>query len=226
MNETVPGAEPDEREYYSAVESEFIRRRGTPFLLSPKDFQLIRQWRRAGIPHEDVVAGIDEAFARRAQRGALAKINSLSYCEGAVLEAWEARARARVGKARPAEEGSIDPGQVLEEIRRELVLFRERDRRVVAAADRALASLGRLARASRSAETIDAALARIERRLLAEIKEAIDPDEVERIDEECRRLLGAEADSMEEAAARRTLSALGRRKIRERFEVPRLTLLR
>ena len=226
MSETVPGPEPGDPEYYSAVESEFIRRRGTPFLLSPKDFQLIHQWRKAGIPVEDVVAGIGEAFDRRTQRAALARVNSLSYCEGAVLEIWESRARARVGRARPADSASLDPGPVLEEIRQEILLFREREPRMAPAADRALSSLERLKASDRSAETIDAALARIEKRLLAEIKEAIDPDELERIEEDSRCLLGAEADSMEEAAARRTLSALARRKIRERFGVPRLTLLR
>ena len=36
----------EDRAYYAAGEAAFIRRRGTPFLLSPTDFALLRQWRQ------------------------------------------------------------------------------------------------------------------------------------------------------------------------------------
>ena len=88
----------EDRDYYRAAEAAFIRRRGTPFLLSPKDFALLKQWRALGVPLEAVEHGIDDAFTRREERGATGKINSLAYCRDAVLAAWERQAEASVGR--------------------------------------------------------------------------------------------------------------------------------
>src|SRR5512143_1107865 len=87
-----------DREYYAAAEAAFIRRRGTPFLLSPKDFGLLREWRSLGVPLQAIEQGIDEAFTRREERGATGRVNSLSYCRDAVLSAWERRAEAAAGR--------------------------------------------------------------------------------------------------------------------------------
>ena len=87
-----------DRAYYAAVEAAFIRRRGTPFLLSPKDFALVKEWRGLGIPIEVVERGIGEAFARREERGGAGRVNALSYCRDAVLVAWERAAETSVGK--------------------------------------------------------------------------------------------------------------------------------
>src|SRR5215470_9114887 len=64
----------EDRAFYAAVEAAFIERRGTPFLLSPRDFALIQQWRALGIPLEVVRRGIDEAFARREERAAVSRL--------------------------------------------------------------------------------------------------------------------------------------------------------
>jgi hypothetical protein len=81
--------------YYEAAEAAFIRRRGTPFLLSPADYALLKQWHALGVPLEAIEAGIDEAFTRREERSAIGRVNSLSYCRDAVLEAWERAARTK-----------------------------------------------------------------------------------------------------------------------------------
>src|SRR6476646_4890803 len=88
----------EDRSYYQAAEAAFIRRRGTPFLLSPRDFALLREWRALGVPMEAIEQGIDAAFSRREDRAARGRVNSLGYCSGAVLEAWERRAETSVGK--------------------------------------------------------------------------------------------------------------------------------
>src|SRR6185503_5612179 len=88
----------EDRSYYQAAEAAFIRRRGTPFLLSPKDFALLKQWRALAVPIEAVAQGIEDAFAKREERAARGRVNSLSYCADAVIEAWERRAQAAVGR--------------------------------------------------------------------------------------------------------------------------------
>src|SRR5258708_27764689 len=101
----------EDRLYYQAAEAVFIRRRGTPFLLSPRDFALLRQWRALAVPIEAVEQGIDEAFSRREERAARGRVNSLSYCADAVLEAWERRAEMSIGRggARPGAEADGAP---------------------------------------------------------------------------------------------------------------------
>ena len=105
MNETE-----EDRAYYGAAEAAFIARRGTPFLLSPKDFALLKEWRAIGIPIEAVEVGLDDAFTRREERGATGRVNSLSYCRDAILSAWERRAETSVGRGIGRAEG--DPPDV------------------------------------------------------------------------------------------------------------------
>ena len=38
-----------DRAYFAAAEAAFIARRGTPFLLSPKDFALLKEWHALGV---------------------------------------------------------------------------------------------------------------------------------------------------------------------------------
>jgi len=80
------------------IEDAFIAERGTPFLVSSKDWGLIRGWREAGIPVDTVVRAIREAFERRRARGQAGKISSLAYCVSAVEERWEMERRGLVGK--------------------------------------------------------------------------------------------------------------------------------
>lgn len=88
----------DEAGYASRIEDAFIAERGTPFLVSSKDWGLIRGWRETGIPADTVVRAVREAFERRRARGQAGKISSLAYCASAVEERWEMERRGLVGK--------------------------------------------------------------------------------------------------------------------------------
>jgi hypothetical protein len=226
MSGTGPGAEAEAREYFSAIETEFIRRRGTPFLLSPKDFGLMRRWRELGIPVGDVLAGVGEAFDRRAERKAAGRVNSLSYCEGAVLEAWEKGAAARVGKVMPFSEGrgpQLDASLVeLEDRVRELVT---REPRFLEAAERAVRSLSRLRSGGKTPEQVEDSLARLDKKLLREIEARLDPAESAALDGEVAARLAPEAERMDPRALRRTADILKRRRLRALHGVPTLTLL-
>jgi hypothetical protein len=88
----------DEASYATRVEEAFIAERGTPFLLSAKDWQLIRGWREGGVPVDTVIRAVRETFERRRARGAAGKISSISYCANAVEERWQMERRGLVGK--------------------------------------------------------------------------------------------------------------------------------
>ena len=92
------GPELDEAAYAMKVEEAFITERGTPFLVSPKDWTLIRGWREGGIPVDVVVRAVRETFEKRRARGQAGKISSIAYCASSVEELWEMERRGLVGK--------------------------------------------------------------------------------------------------------------------------------
>ncbi len=74
--------------YFRAIEEVFIRLRGAPLLLSPTDWQIARDWHRAGIPLDLVCATLEEIFRQRAEAGKRGSVRSLKYCRSAVEQAW------------------------------------------------------------------------------------------------------------------------------------------
>jgi hypothetical protein len=221
MSETGSGAPDDAgRAYFSTIEAEFIRRRGTPFLLSPKDYGLARRWFELGIPLEDVTAGIADAFDRRQERAVTGRVNSLSYCEGAVLEAWERRASGRVGKAVRPDEPDVE--ERLAAIESALGGLAPR---FAPAAEGARRALARLRDCGKPPEAIERSLARAEKSLLREIDALISEEERAAIVRDVEARLGAGAESMDHAALRRTRDVLVRQRLRSAFSVPRLSLL-
>jgi len=84
-----PGEADEEARYATLLEEVFIAERGTPFLLSAKDWTLIRGWRERGVPVDTAIRAIQETFEKRRARGAAGKISSVAYCANAVDERWE-----------------------------------------------------------------------------------------------------------------------------------------
>jgi hypothetical protein len=98
----------DEAAYATKVEEAFIAERGTPFLISPKDWTLIRGWREGGIPVDVVVRAVRDTFEKRRARGQAGKISSIAYCAGPVEELWEMERRGLVGKPTGAPAAGAD----------------------------------------------------------------------------------------------------------------------
>ena len=215
----------EDRAYYAAAEAAFVRRRGTPFLLSPRDFALLREWRALGVPLEAVEAGIDEAFSRREERSAIGRVNSLSYCRDAVLEAWERRAETSRGRGGPAGAAAPDAAGALRSLAGSLEALEARRGDLAVPLASARRSLARLETSVKTPEEIEDSLARLDRRLAREIAEALPEPERREIDAEVARLLAGAGDRMDAVTLEKTSRALTRRAIRERLELPRLSLL-
>jgi hypothetical protein len=215
----------EDKAYYEAAEATFIRRRGTPFLLSPSDFALLREWRLLGIPIEAVAAGIDEAFTRREHRQALGRVNSLSYCRDAVLEAWERRAETSRGKGEAGGRGEPDVRAALTELSERLGSSRASRDDLAVPLEAARASLERLASSGKTAEEVEASLARLDRKLARELHAALPAAERDALDRDVARQLEGALTRMDPATAEKTTKALTRRAVRERLDLPRLTLL-
>ncbi|HYR46659.1 MAG TPA: hypothetical protein VER78_06605 [Thermoanaerobaculia bacterium] len=215
----------EDRQYYAAAEAAFIRRRGTPFLLSPRDFALVKQWRALGVPIEAVDRGIDEAFARREERGAVGRVNSLAYCRDAVLETWERRSETAVGRGTGRAAPAIAIGPTLEELARRVRDVLKRRPELSEPLESALRSLEKLRNSGRKAEEVEASLARLDKRLAGALFDALPAEEKGSLDAEVEKMLGRARVRLDEEAAVRTAKALRRRLLRQALELPRLSLL-
>jgi hypothetical protein len=87
MSAIADGLDPDHA-YFQAVEEIFVELRGAPLLLSPADYRVARRWHREGVPLDLLRRTLEEVFAKRKERGAKGKVNSLRYCAPAVEAAW------------------------------------------------------------------------------------------------------------------------------------------
>jgi hypothetical protein len=99
--------------YFTEIEEQFLRRRGSGLLLTTLDWVLIETWKDAGIPLEAALRGIDAAFDRYDQRPSKTKkVNSLAYCSQEVLAAAEDMKEAAVGVAagQPASKSGAGQG--------------------------------------------------------------------------------------------------------------------
>ena len=83
--------------YFTEIEEHFWKKRGTSLLLSTLDWALIETWKESAIPLEAVLKGIDRAFEKHEKRRHKVRmVNSLAYCQQAVLEAAEGSGKAQI----------------------------------------------------------------------------------------------------------------------------------
>jgi hypothetical protein len=74
-------------EYYQAIARDFLRRRGAPFFLSPRDLAVIAAWEADRVPLDVVLEGVARAFDSRRDRSRGTKGLPLSFCDGQVRKA-------------------------------------------------------------------------------------------------------------------------------------------
>ncbi len=94
-------------EYFLEIEAHFAQRRGTPFVLSAKDWTLMQKWAADGVPLPVVLEAIDSCFDKANERQK--KINGLSYCRHAVKELWQERRELQVGAEEATPEEGAEP---------------------------------------------------------------------------------------------------------------------
>src|SRR5436305_8324553 len=93
-------------DYFAEIESHFASKRGTPFVVNPKDWALMKEWHEAGVPLPVVIEAIDSVFEKAAERNKI--VNSIHYCRHAVKELWNERRDLTVGEESSTPEESPD----------------------------------------------------------------------------------------------------------------------
>ena len=230
---------PDPDPYYQAIEEAFNRRRGAPLLLSPRDWSLIGDWKRAGVPLRIALLGIENVFDSFARRAPTARrINSLSYCRQEVLGLYElylglhAPAAGRDPGAAPP-----DPARALA---RHLTRLARRLKEALAAAsaaggDRLVGAIAESAaeirRIRRSLKTappdpvaVEQALARLDDGLILVARTALDAPALAALEAEADTALGPGRERMTAAALESTRRAALARLVRRDAGIPRLSL--
>jgi len=192
-------------DYFLEIESHFAMRRGTPFILSAKDWALMREWAEQEIPLPIIIEAIDSVFEKAAAREKV--VNSLSWARNAVKiavkELWAERKELQIGASTTVpEEGSAD-------MLARLASAVEPVSSSIAEEIRGLAK-------EQSARAIEDRLIELERKLLLDIPEL----EAMRA-EVAQSLAGAKLD---EKTRTRTEEAMLLRMVREKFGLPRLSL--
>lgn len=210
-----------ELEYYRAVEDLFARLRGTPFLVSPKDFALLRRWWGEGVPLAAVAAGLGEVFARRAEQQA-DPVSSLSYCRHAVGKHAKRLAAAAIGSEATGGGALADLTATVGRLTRDLGAAAARWEAVpaVAAVLRDVARSVATMPLTAEAAAADEALGQLELAALDALSRVLPGEEQARID----RLLAADLAGLQldgEAHARTSL-ALRRKHVRAAAGLPRL----
>lgn len=185
-------------EYFTEIESHFAQRRGTPFVLSAKDWVLMKSWNDEGIPLPIVIEAIDAVFDKHDAKGK--KVNGLAFCKHAVKELWRDRRELQIGSEDGAPEADLASrldalAQTLEEA---APPFAVRVRELVS---------------EKSAPRIEERLIELEEELV----EALASPELR---DEARAL----SATVGEKTRARTENAHLRRLVRERYALPRLTL--
>ena len=202
-------------DYFLEIEGHFAARRGTPFILSAKDWVLMKKWRDDGVPLPIVLEAIDSVFEKNEASGRRKVINSLSYCRHAVKELWTERKELFVG----ADDGTPEeqPGPRLERLAA-AVEAADGPREVLRQAAAEIRGLA----AEKTVPRIEERLIEVEHDLIQRALRA-DAEAAAQIREEVERAIGNPA-KLDEKTRARTEEANLRRIVRARFGLPRLTL--
>jgi len=93
----------DKSRYYQEISAAFLRRRGAPFILSPRELHVLAGWEKQGVPLSAVMEGIESAFYSLQKKAAPGRrAVSLHYCDSFVQRAFEQVRDRRTGGARRA----------------------------------------------------------------------------------------------------------------------------
>lgn len=212
------GDDGEDHAYFLAVEEIFVGLRGSPLLLSPADWRVAQRWHRQGVPLGVVRRAMEEAFAKRAERGAKGKISRLRYLGTAVDAAWEALRELAAAGEREEGEPQVDLAARLRNLAGALPAALP-GREDLAARIAALA-----ARHDGDSEAVEAALSALDAEMLETAESGLGEEVRAEIAEAVERTVGNLATRLDPAEVARARTRLERQILRQRLNLPVLSL--
>jgi len=230
--------------YFTEIEDTFIRRRGKHLMLSPMDWALIESWKERGVPLHVVVRSVEHAFDSHASKKQKRTVKTLLYCQEEVEAQYAEWLASRVGgheeptaAATKADE-SKSPfprdavlahlGRSLDALKK-LKAARAYNHELSEALLRAITLLSEIkddyaSAAQPDARKLEDSLTGIERLLDDAIRVAVGDVELEAANAEIELQMKPYRRHMDKAAFEQTRGSLLRKRLREHFDVPRLSL--
>jgi hypothetical protein len=236
--------------YFTEVENEFVKRRGKHLLVSPLDWSLIEVWKQRGIPLHIVLRGINTSFDgydKRLRRGR--KVNTLFFCQQEVealfLEYCDARVgsndfiagkdNATNGNGQAADNATFSRARVTEYLREQHAALAQLSRAHAAdwplaeAFERAATRLQQLiddlnAVPTLDAEALESDLSLLEELILEALKQSAGDEGLTQLELEGNQQLRAYREQMAREVYVQTLNNFIARRLRERYQAPRLSL--
>lgn len=225
---------PEERAYFEAVEAHFIRLRGRPLILSPRELERAAGWHREGIPLRVVCRGIDSYFAKRFKRPeARQRAVSLEYCEEFVHRAHEESRQLAVGGAAesaPVVQGRGELEQGLQRLLQRLQQARAAQEEsghttLVQALERSVDTVTRLlGRQNLSVQDAEAELEPLDHEVTEELLGTTSPVLFRQVREACDAEMKELAGTMDPALYQSTLQRMTLRRLRNTSRIPEISL--
>lgn len=233
--------------YFSEIEDTFVRRRGKHLMLSPIDWALIESWKERGVPLHVAVRGIEHAFDSYESKKHKRTVKTLLYCQEEVEAQYAEWLESRVGSHDEGQSEGQSDGQtddrkssfskdvVLNHLDKSLVEVRalaehqQSDDELSEALSRAGSLLTDIrdeyANASRpDTRKLEESLSGIDRMLDDAIRSSVSQSDLTRFESEVDGQIKPYKRHMDKAVFTQTRENLLKKRMREHFGVPRLSL--
>ena len=228
--------------YFSEIEDTFVRRRGKHLMLSPLDWALIESWKERGVPLHVALRGIEHAFDSYEAKKHKRTVKTLLYCQEEVEAQYAEWLESRVGgheteaAANEKDKSPFPRAAVLQHLDRciqELSrLAAERMARqddLSEVFERELSLLSEIRNDYESAAQPDSrkleeSLTGIERLLDSAMHDAIAESDLTSMQSEVEAQIKPYKRHMDKEAYAQTRDNLLKKRIREHFGAPRLSL--
>ena len=223
--------------YFTEIEEQFQRRRGSLLMLSTLDWALIETWREAGIPLEAVLRGIDNAFNKydaKAQRATsrTRKVNGLAWCAQAVIEAVEQAKEAAIGASSDTKTEAVESGFEAARVQRflEQTASTIEAAQLAAPADAVAVEVATRLRAlsleveAASLEDLDRTLTVLEEKLFAALMTSASEAEMVALREQAARELAPYKGKMQAVQIKQVTAQFMQKRMLEARKLPRLSL--
>jgi hypothetical protein len=208
--------------YFRDIERAFVERRGDPLFISNADWVFLAKLWKKSVPKRVVLRGMTDAFDAHAHSFARKqKIRSLKFCETEITAAVDRYRRAlqAEGPSRRSLSGAITK---LEEAIAALDAPPPMAR-AIAAARRGLLEVAAAVDKDRAYDA-DKALVGLEDRLVEAAAAVLGAEAVSALEEASRNATGAYKSRMPESVYKTLIEESVRRKILQRFSLPRFLL--
>ncbi|MGZ8844166.1 MAG: hypothetical protein ACXW18_10925 [Pyrinomonadaceae bacterium] len=230
--------------YFSEIEDTFVRRRGKHLMLSPIDWALIEAWKERGVPLHVALRGIEHAFDSYEAKKHKRTVKTLLYCQEEVEAQYAEWMESRVGSHDASvgadetddEKSPFPRAAVVTHLERSLEELTRLANERAPEEDEFAESLSRAASilseikndyvsaAQPDARKLEESLTGIERMLDEAMRNVSTAAEVESMEAAIEGQLKPYKRQMDKTAFAQTRDNLLRKRMREHFGIPRLSL--